>query len=184
MGKTVQFVMVLGLGALLTSGIAEAGIITFSGNTTGQPTWQRATSGYPPLGLSGATPPYEAWLFTVDLAGSYQMETTAGGFDTYLHLYQNSFNPTSQLTNILAGNDDGGVGLLSLITYSLNPGTQYILVVSGFASSSFGPYTAEIRGPGNIELGNVVIPEPATAALIAAGLTGIWLVRRRRFTRN
>jgi hypothetical protein len=184
MAKKVHFLIVLALLATLAAGVAEAGVITFAGNTTGQPTWQRATSGYPPVGLSSSTPPYEAWLFSVDLAGSYQMEITVAGWDTYLHLYQHSFNPTSQFTNILAGDDDSGVGLLSLISYSLNPGTQYTLVVSGFGSGSSGPYTAEIRGPGNIELGNVVIPEPTTAVLIAAGLTSIWFLRRRRFTRN
>ena len=80
---------------------------------------------------------------------SFSAETTVASFDTYLHLYQTSFDPNAQLTNLVAGDDDGGAGLLSLINAAsdgpFTPG-QYIVVVSGFSNGSFGTYTLEING--------------------------------------
>lgn len=177
----------IGLAVVLAcfAGVAEAGLVTFSGNTFGQPTWARPGSGTPPTTF-GTITPYDAWQFSVDTAGVYNMRTTSASFDTYIHLFQNAFDPLDPLGNILAGNDDGGGNLLSLIVYSLNPGTQYYLIISGFGGSS-GPYAGSIDGPGEIALSGPfhgasggAIPEPGTAILLGAGLTAIWAFRRRR----
>lgn len=182
----VKYFMTLAVFLIYSAGVAEAGLVTFSGNTAGQPTWTRPTAGSPPTSL-GPTSPYDAWQFVVDTAGVYSLTTTSASFDTYLHLFQNAFDPGNPLGNILAGNDDGGVGLLSRIDYSLNPGTEYFMIISGFGGDS-GPYTGSMEGPGNIDLsgpfhgasGGGAIPEPGTALMLGAGLACLWAFHRRR----
>ena len=165
----------------LVAGALQAGSITFSGDTTGQPTWNRTTSGEPPTSLSGVgtAVPYQTWPFTVSAGGTYVLEIIAAVYgDSFLSLYQTSFDPTSQFTNALSADDDSGVDLLSRIDYGLLVGTQYYMVVSGFDNDDFGTYTANISGPGDISLTGVV-PEPGTWLLLGAGMMGLWLLRRR-----
>lgn len=93
-----------------------------------------------------------------------------GHTDTYLLIYQNSFNAATPLANLMDGDDDfsgtftvltgtgqgfassrigpgeatnytGGAGL------SLTQGVQYIAVVTGFDNPDFGAYKAGIGGP-------------------------------------
>jgi Fungalysin metallopeptidase (M36)/Ig-like domain CHU_C associated len=88
---------------------------------------------------------YKTHTFVAPSTGSYTFETIYAEFgndfdDSYLSLYQTSFNPASPATNFLKGDDDSGVGYLSKITQSLTTGTTYVLVVSTFTSGEVGPY--------------------------------------------
>jgi hypothetical protein len=131
------------------------------------------------LSLLGTAVPYQTWPFTVNAGGTYVLEIIAAAYgDSYLHLYQTSFDPTSQLTNALSADDDSGVDLLSRLDYGLLVGTQYYMVVSGFSNTHYGAYTANISGPGDISVTGV-IPEPGTWLLLGAGMMGLWLLRRR-----
>ncbi len=69
-------------------------------------------------------------------------------YDGYLHLYEGSFDPLDQLTNLVAGNDDGagGIGTSDLTGLTLTPGVDYILVTSGFGAGDEGTFTNEIVG--------------------------------------
>jgi len=76
-------------------------------------------------------------------------------FDGYLHLYEIAFDPTDQLTNLLAGDDDGPGGIgTSEIEFALVTGTEYFLINSGFSATSSGSYTTTITGPGMVSCGS------------------------------
>jgi len=78
------------------------------------------------------------------------------GWDGYIHLYENSFDPNNQLNNLIAANDDGfgGIGTSDLVDLDLQDGTVYWLVTSGFAAGDEGKYTWTISGPGDTQMFN------------------------------
>ncbi len=139
---TTALALVAGSAALAQSSVVN-------GDTTGAPTWNRPIGAGPSLSGTGTATPFQTVNVTITQPLSFSAETTVASFDTYLHLYQTSFDPNAQLTNLVAGDDDGGAGLLSLINAAsdgpFTPG-QYIVVVSGFSNGSFGTYTLEING--------------------------------------
>ena len=155
--------------------VSSAHAIIINGDTTGEPTWNRPIQGGPTLSGVGTAVPYEVTAFSVDTSGSYLLEiiTATSSWDTYLHLYT-SFDPLDQLTGLIDGNDDGGIGFLSSLTSSLTSGTNYYAVVSGFSNSSFGSYSLEITGPGNVS-----VPTPTTLALMFLGVIGLGYSRRK-----
>ncbi|MFD0992664.1 PPC domain-containing protein [Tenacibaculum geojense] len=59
--------------------------------------------------------------FEVTNSVNYDIEITQADYDTYLFLYDEN-------GNLIASNDDGGNGVLSRMTGSLNPGNYYIEV--------------------------------------------------------
>jgi hypothetical protein len=175
-------------GSLLATP-ALAGDYSYSGDTTGGPTWNRPVAGSPPTppvsGVGTATP-YEVFSFTVSADGSYDFLSVAdGGWDNYLFLYTGSFDPNDQFANVLIGNDDfeGDIGL-SGFSYALTAGTTYLAVSSGFANTDFGAYTLRITGPGDITPGDGGggVPEPATWAMMIAGFGLVGASARRRRT--
>lgn len=104
---------------------------------------------------------YHTHSFVPASSGSVSIETIAGTlngystpYDTYLTLYQTSFNPTDAATNFLIGDDDSGtLEHASKITYNLTAGTTYILVVTTYDTGMTGTYqikaTADIFGGPN-----------------------------------
>ncbi len=156
---------------------AHAAIFTFTGNTTGAPTFTRPLEDLSGLSAVGVGVHYSSFTFTVSAPGDYSFVTT-GDFDTFSILYSGSFSPASPLTNAIVANDDllsppfttsGYIGTLST-------GTSYVLVTTGFADTDFGPYSVTIGGPGTV-VG--AVPEPAAYALFGLGLGAILLRRRR-----
>ena len=91
---------------------------------------------------------YKTYTFVAPASGAVTFATTAavlssGDDDTYLTLYQNSFNPASPATNFLRGDDDSGLGFLSSLTQTLTAGTTYIVVVSTFETGATGTFTLQ-----------------------------------------
>ena len=145
------------LFALLAS-TAQAGIITFTGDTTGGPTFNRLLEDLSAPSSVGTAVAYSAFNFSVTANGNYTFLSTAT-FDSFGFLYQSAFDPTTPSANALAGNDD----LLGLTTsgfaHDLTAGTNYVYVNTGFGNSDFGVFSSTLGGPGTF----VGIPGPSVA---------------------
>lgn len=199
---------VLFLALVVASGSAFAQTAFWTGDTTGDPTFNRPES-FSSLSASATAVPYEVQPFWVTASGQYVFEAdaqTGAGFnhpDTYILVYSGSFNALSGLTNLIAGDDDfsgsftlfsgtgGGfessrIALGESSNYggattglNLTANTQYYAVVTGFGNVDFGTYQAAIGGgQGTVNLG--VVPEPATMAVLGLGLLPILRRRRRK----
>ena len=89
--------------------------------------------------------------FSVDTNGAYDVLSVQAGWDGYLFVYENCFDPLDQLNGFVAGDDDGagGIGTSDIIGVMLSTGVDYYIVTTGFAAGDFGPYTTTITGPGS-----------------------------------
>ena len=163
------------------TGSVMAGTTSYSGDTTGNPTWNR-TAGTSGLSGIGTAVPYETQAFSVSLSGNYTITSTYEyGYDGYLHLYEGSFDPTDQFTNLMAADDDyNGLYGAQMADVSLASGTDYIVVNSGFSNYDFGAYATTVTGPGAIQIGAgcPTVPVPSSLGLVAVGCLS--LLRRRR----
>lgn len=157
----------------------------FTGDTTGGQTYNRPLSGIPPVSLSGVGTAvrFVVTPFTVTASGGYDFLNSTG-YDSYLGVHRDSFNPLTPLVNAVGYSDDfnglnGGFSGLGLLT-----GVNYFAVSSGFDNTDFGAFTLTITGPGNVIGGSTTgaVPEPASWALLIAGfgLTGAAMRRRRQ----
>jgi hypothetical protein len=162
------------VAACVLAGPAQAAIFTFTGNTTGGPTYNRPLETLSGLSSVGVDVAYSTFSFTVSAAGDYSFLTT-GEFDTFITLYSGSFLPTSPLTNAIVANDDllSPPFTTSGFIATLATGTNYVLVTTGFDSGEFGAFSTTIGGPGV-----VAVPEPAAWGMLALGLGGLALRRR------
>ena len=165
-----------------------ASAATFIGGTTlASPTYNRVLAATPPTGLSGVGTAvhYQSVAFNVATTGSYTFLMTSlvpAGWDTFLTLYGNSFNPLAPLTNALVANDDNPTIGLSGFTINLTAGTSYFAVATGFANTDVGTYTLAINGPGAVvfQAAPGGVPEPATWAMMMLGFGGVGFAMRRR----
>ena len=117
--------------------------------TTSSPTYRRGdgnnTTVYTASNV-GTSVYYKTYTFTPSVSESVTFETTDGAltfnrYDTYLTLYQTSFNPSSPATNFLRGDDDSGaLRFASKFTHSLVAGTTYVLVVSTYNNGRTGSF--------------------------------------------
>ncbi len=180
-----------GLAAASLMSLASAATTNFAGTLSAtDPTFNRPLTGAPPTGLSaaGTAVSYDLYPFFVTASASFTLETLSANLtpnsptDTFIALYQTAFNPASPLTNAIAADDDGGVGPLSLITATLNPGVQYFLVSTSFFNGAFGDYTGSISATGAPAAIFGMVPEPSSAMMLlgALALGGLVAARRRQ----
>ncbi|MDQ2778217.1 MAG: PEP-CTERM sorting domain-containing protein [Pseudomonadota bacterium] len=158
---------------------AAASSLSTSGDTTGAPTFQRPVEDLSALSLIGTAAHYAAYAFTAVSSGVYGF-STAGSFDTFVVLYDGTFQPTDGLMNALIANDDLTDASFSVsgFDFALVAGDAYTYVVTGFDNDEYGSYTTTIVAPDVAS-----VPEPATWALVAIGALAA-LRRRRLVTRN
>ncbi|MEH1903973.1 MAG: PEP-CTERM sorting domain-containing protein [Nostoc sp.] len=189
---TKQLIIALGLGlaALFTATPAQAAVLTYQGDTTNQPTWRRTAPGDPPdrisgenAGTMGMNVPYSVFQFVVEESGLYTFGSTVpgarspvdGAWDNFLVLYQDSFNPTNQLTNVLVAAiapDNGSSAFDRQLTAQRN----YFLVTTGRRVTDFGAFTNTISGSGKI----VAVPESdSILGILATVSVGLLLYKRK-----
>ena len=102
---------------------------------------------------------FKTYTFVAPASTNVTFETTAALFaigddDTYLSLYQNTFNPTVPETNFLRGDDDSGIGFLSSLSQTLVAGTTYIIVVASFYTEDTGTFTLKSGTPIFLDVNN------------------------------
>lgn len=153
---------------VLMSGISQGAIVTFTGSTSGGPTFNRLLEDLTDTSGVGTAVAYSTYLFTVNTSGAYSFLSTAS-FDNFTFLYLSPFQAASPKLNALAGNDDLLGPTTSGFTYNLTAGTQYAFVTTGFDNSSFGSFSNTIGGPGLI----ASVPEPSSAILAALGIVAV-----------
>jgi hypothetical protein len=152
------------LAAALIAGLgtsaAHADIVTYTGNTTNDPTYNHPVEDLSGLSQgTGSATHYDAYSFSVGAAGIYNV-TVTGTYDTFAVLYQSGFSPASGLTNAVGANNDllapPFIDRTSGFSYALTPGISYTLVTTGFANADRGLFSATIGGAGTITPASVV----------------------------
>ena len=89
---------------------------------------------------------YEAYELNITVTGFYTV-TSISSMDTYGYLYINQFDRSSPSLNQLSSDDDNGGGAQFRITYTLQAGLKYIVVVTTYGASTTGSYTMRVSGP-------------------------------------
>jgi hypothetical protein len=125
---------------VMASGANAAIEITFEGDTTGQPTFNRPLDiTVPPTATSVGNHNFIALPFLVDVAGNVQIDAsriTIGDAD--LSLYSPAFDPTQPLLNVLEHDNNDGPGTDAQIIQNLAAGTQFIAVGTSFFGGDAG----------------------------------------------
>jgi len=103
---------------------------------------------------------YEVFPIWSPVGEALEAEVVLGSLgDSLLFLYCDPFDPMAPADNLVANDDDGGVGLGSAFTpadgYMIDANTQYYLVVCGFSDTNLGDYTLTMGG-------SAVFGQPAT----------------------
>jgi hypothetical protein len=159
---------------------APSDILTFTGNTSGDPTFNRPLQDLSGLSAIGTAVAYDTFTFGVTVSGTYTFLTTSA-FDSFAFLYDGAFDPTAPLANGVVANDD----LLGLTTSgfarALVAGSTYVLVTTAFGNGDFGAFSNTIGGPSALVVGTPSVPEPAISLLLACGAVAV--ARRRRPSR-
>ncbi len=152
-------IILLFAGYLLSpTTVSQAASGQYSGSNVGGPGWSRPfANGTCCSGLGPVA--YQATLFHVDVAGNYDFSSVQNGWDGYMFVYFDPFDPTNQTANFVAGDDDGNGGIgTSDLTAGLMANVNYVVVTTGFANGDEGSFTNTISGPGNVIFGGVTPP--------------------------
>ncbi|MFN8346839.1 MAG: M36 family metallopeptidase [Spirosomataceae bacterium] len=126
--------------------------------TTSSPSYRRGTGNnttvYTAATTSGTNVYYQAFTFVAPSSGNVTFEITEAAltgtypYDTYITLYQNSFNAAGPATNFLRGDDDSGTLLYSSkLTHSLVQGTTYVMVVTTYTNTRTGTFKLQSDTP-------------------------------------
>ena len=102
--------------------------------------------------------------------------------DTYIFLYEGSFDDKNPTLNLIAQDDDGYDGgndvQFDLTTY-LKKDTTYYSVVTTYDPEETMSGNIDIYGPNGASFIYTIIPEPTTYGLIMSGSLLILLLRKR-----
>lgn len=169
-----RYCLLNALAALCTFPLLKADPLpyTYSGNTTGAPTY---------TSHQGFTGPYTTFEFTVTQTAIYGFEQNDTGFSPVESLYKISFDPASPGTNLMDERNGPGGDSTSPLSEQLMAGTVYILVNSGTDPTQFGAFTETITGPVDARLTPVgAVPEPTGVFLFATVVAASALLMKRK----
>lgn len=154
--------------------VAPANATDFSGTNVGGPEWVRPfADGTCCSGLGPVR--YATQQFHLTADDTCDVSSTQNGWDGYLFVYLDPFNPLSQITNFLAGDDDGtgGIGTSDIVGLPLIANTTYVVVTTGFERGEEGTFTNTINCPAaTVRLGPFTAPV-AVPSMSAAGLAAL-----------
>ena len=123
---------------------AVSTVTSISGTiTANSPTYVRPEGDNITTYVPGVSVLYKAIYFIAPSSGAFTFTTNAGTItDSYISLYQNSFDPANPATNFVRADDDVSASVFfSSLTETLTAGTTYILVVSSWSASVTGTFT-------------------------------------------
>lgn len=130
--------------------------------------------------ILGSVDTADWYTFFADLGDSVTLATTSASFDTTLTLYRSPSLPAVGDARVgytlVAFDDDGGPGLLSLISLGSLAAGYYVVAVEEFGSSG-GSYVLDISGTISAISG---VPEPGVLLLGGAGLLALGAARRHK----
>ena len=102
--------------------------------------------------------------------------------DTYIYVYENSFDPTNPTLNLIAQDDDGydgGNDVQFDLTTDLETDITYYGVITTYDPEELIEGSVDIYGPNGASWVYTIVPEPATYGLIMGGALTILLLRKR-----
>ncbi|OAB47378.1 S-layer homology domain-containing protein [Paenibacillus antarcticus] len=98
--------------------------------------------------------------FVPSVTGEYTIEVIDdGGLDTFMLIYQGSFDPVQPLVNAIAANDDSDYEDSRIPDQSLTAGTDYYVIMTSYSNGETGHVKFKISGPGG-----VLVTDPGAAA--------------------
>ncbi len=159
-------------------------VFTFSGDTTGGPTWNRpddvgdGTSGSCELSDFAPAVPYGSHTFSVAIGGTYKVEVDYDEFTFAgkMALYEAAFDSADPCAGLIALDDFNTGGIMRIENANLTAGTSYIIVVTGFFDFSVGPYSGDVDLPFVVEeigdAGDLVSAPGQDARTATGGLSG------------
>jgi hypothetical protein len=156
---------------------ASAATLNYAGTTnTGGATFQAITALEPT--------PFSVFHFRVGTSTRYDFSSTSTGWQNAISLYENSFNPSNNFTNLVSSSTQNpnasGVSTSTFFVPSLNAGVDYFLVTSGLRSSDFGDFNNTISGAGTITPSTTTaVPEPFTIFGTLIGGTAAMRMRKK-----
>ncbi len=128
----------------------------------GAPTFVRSTTGT--TYTASQTVIYTTQTIIPTVTGAYTFTgCDTSGRDTFIHIYDGSFNPASPATNFMAADDDAGsagsCNLDPLVSVTLTAGQPYVIVycVYSSATTSVSGITVTVTPPagGGVQLGQI-----------------------------
>lgn len=132
---------------------------------------------------------YHVEQFTISSNDTCNISSVQNGWDGYLFVYRDPFDPTNQTNNFVAGDDDGNGGITTsdIVGVALTANTVYRVVTTGFANGEVGTFTNSVACPSaTVTIGPPPAPVPTlsewamiTFAMLIAGF-GIYQQRRRQ----
>jgi hypothetical protein len=180
------------IGLLLVASTLYADLITtfeFDFDET-SPTWT-------PPGEDSGIFYYNLAYFTVDTSGSWTASNTSilshdsydysngtpfSEADTFIYVYENTFDTSDVKKNLFAEDDDGYDGGNTYqfeLTENLTAGTTYWAAITSYDAGEYISGTVDISGPTGSSINMTIIPEPAAVGLLMSGAALILLFRKR-----